>query len=204
LREQITEIGASAADLDTRYDGRVADLQTALTTLITIEVERLDAEITRIIGKDLTEAESLARDLKKIREDIESLYWTRTLNGSNNVQAVLNIYSSGSLIENNVIALKFTGGGQSVTANPDGSVTISIPGGGSTTWYQGEQLTLAGDNKTFTLKNAPTSVLFVWGGHQPQIYGVDFTGTINGSNKTFVYTNAQDPSILSDQYATYS
>ena len=72
------------------------------------------------------------------------------------------------------------------------------------TWYNGEQITIAGDNKTFTLAHAPTQTIFLYSGHQPQQYGVDFTGTINGVNKIFVYANTLDPFLLSDQFATYS
>ena len=87
--------------------------------------------------------------------------------------------------------------------NKTGATTFSNTAAGGGTWYQSEQVTLAGDDKTFTLAHAPTSVIYLLGGHQPQIYSVDFTGTINGTNKTFAYINAQDASIISDQYATY-
>lgn len=75
--------------------------------------------------------------------------------------------------------------------------------GGSGVWTQSEKLTLAGDGKTFVLANAPTSVIYLLGGHQPQVYSIDFTGAINGVNKTFAYVTAQDASVLNDQYATY-
>jgi hypothetical protein len=78
----------------------------------------------------------------------------------------------------------------------------SSGGGGGGTWYV-QKVTLAGDNQTFTLSHAPQSVIFIYSNNQPQIYGTDYTGTINGTNTTFVYTNPVDPSLLSYQYATY-
>lgn len=84
-----------------------------------------------------------------------------------------------------------------------GTTTFGNVASGGGTWTQSEHITLAADNKTFTLATAPSSVIYLLGGHQPQIHGVDFTGTIDGSNKTFVYATAQDASVTSDQYATY-
>ncbi len=75
--------------------------------------------------------------------------------------------------------------------------------GAAPTWYQSEVLILQADRRTFVLQNAPTATVFLLGGHQPQVYGIDFTGTINGVNKTFIYAAQQDASILTDQYATY-
>lgn len=101
--------------------------------------------------------------------------------------------------------LVVTPGGDAITktsVSPNTFANTSVSGSGGT-WYTNEPITLAGDNKTFTLLHAPTSTIFVLGGHQPQVYGVDFTGTINGSNATFAYASAVDPSIISDQYATY-
>lgn len=87
----------------------------------------------------------------------------------------------------------------SISPNTFGNSAVT----GSGTWYTNEAVTLGVDNKTFTLLHAPTSTIFLLGGHQPQVYGVDFTGIINGINATFAYATAQDPSITSDQYATY-
>lgn len=100
--------------------------------------------------------------------------------------------------------LLVTPGGDAITktsVSPNTFANSAVSAGG--TWYTNEAVTLGGDNKTFTLAHPPTSTIFLLGGHQPQVYGVDFTGTINGSNATFVYVTAQDPSITSDQYATY-
>src|SRR5665213_2134392 len=97
--------------------------------------------------------------------------------------------------------LLVTPGGEAVVKVTGTTFGNASSGGG--TWYQSEAVTLGGDSKTFTLAHAPTSVIYLLGGHQPQIYGVDFTGTINGSNATFVYATAVDPSIATDQYATY-
>ena len=96
-----------------------------------------------------------------------------------------------------------TPGGSAIVKNTSTTFGNASVGGGGGTWYNSEQVTLAGDKKTFTLAHPPTSVVYLLGGHQPQIWGVDFTGTINGVNTTFVYGTAVDPSITSDQYATY-
>lgn len=100
--------------------------------------------------------------------------------------------------------LVVTPGGNAVTKtslSPNTFANASI--GGAGTWYTNEVVTLGGDSKTFTLAHAPVSTIFLLGGHQAQIYGVDFTGTIDGINKTFAYVTAVDSSLLSDQYATY-
>lgn len=81
-------------------------------------------------------------------------------------------------------------------------------GGGSSstssgTWYLGEHITLAGDNETFVLAHAPTSVVNLYLDRQVQIYSLDFTGTIDGSNKTFAFTSPVDASLLGEVYADY-
>lgn len=88
-----------------------------------------------------------------------------------------------------------------IVTNSDGSKTISSTVAGGT-WYQGEAVggTINSVNKTFTLAHSPTSALFLWLGHQLQIYGVDYT--IVGS--TITYTTAPDTSLSGDHYATYS
>lgn len=99
--------------------------------------------------------------------------------------------------------LVVTPAGQAIAKT--GSTAFGNVTAGTATWYQSEAVTIsAADSKTFTLLHAPTSVIYLLGGHQPQVYGIDFTGTIDGVNKTFAYTTAVDVSILSDQYATYS
>lgn len=101
--------------------------------------------------------------------------------------------------------LAVTPGGDAITkssVSPNTFVNTAVSGSGGT-WYTNEALTLDGDKKTFHLAHAPASTIFLLGGHQPQIYGVDFTGTINGINKDFAYATAQDTSVLNDQYATY-
>lgn len=98
--------------------------------------------------------------------------------------------------------LVVTPGSQAVVKTATSPNTFSNASS-SGTWYQSEAVTLGGDNKTFTLAHAPTSVIYLLGGHQPQIYSIDFTGTIDGVNKTFAYATAVDASLISDQYATY-
>lgn len=120
-----------------------------------------------------------------------------------------NISNAGTLLTTAEIAvvlsltnLLVSPSGQAVVKT--GTTTFGNAASGSGgTWTQSEKLTLAADNKTFVLAGAPSSVIYLLGGHQPQIYGVDFTGTINGVNKTFVYGTAQDASVTADQYATY-
>lgn len=92
------------------------------------------------------------------------------------------------------------------TLTGDGSFNnpLHAIGGGSSTWYNGEQITLAGDNKTFTLAHAPSSTIFPFVDRQPQIYNLDFTGTINGINKTFVFTVAIPSSLLLLVYSNYA
>jgi hypothetical protein len=76
--------------------------------------------------------------------------------------------------------------------NKSGVATLSVDstgGGGGATWYLGEQITLGEDNRTFTLNHAPTAKIELLLDRQPQIYGVDFTGDIDGDNKTFAFTS---------------
>lgn len=83
------------------------------------------------------------------------------------------------------------------------TLTISSSGGSGGTWYLGEQITLQGDGVTFTLAHAPTAKLEVLLDRQPQIMGVDISGTIDGTNKTFAFTSAPDPSLSNLIYANY-
>ncbi len=99
--------------------------------------------------------------------------------------------------------LAVTPGGSALTKSSISPNTFANTATGGGTWFINELVTIGGDSKTFTLAHAPASTIFLTGGHQPQIYGVDFTGTINGVNKTFAYASAVDASILTDQYATY-
>ena len=86
------------------------------------------------------------QEIEKIKKDINELVWNKnTVNGSNNVQAVLNIKATGAIIANNVTTINFTGG--SPTLNSDGSVTVPL-GGGSTS-----PLTTKGDVYTFDTAN---------------------------------------------------
>lgn len=91
-----------------------------------------------------------------------------------------------------------------VTRNQDGTTTISGPAPGTATWYRGEKITLAGDSKTFTLTNAPTSVVNLTLDRQLQLAAVDYTGTIDGVNKTFAFVTAVDASLQDIIYADYS
>lgn len=101
------------------------------------------------------------------------------------------------------------GGGDTVAAgsgvsiiNANGVKTISATG--SAAWTRGEQITLQADSKTFTLSKAPTAVLNLTLDRQIQIPTLDYTGTINGSNKTFAFVSAVDPSLQSLIYGDYS
>lgn len=83
------------------------------------------------------------------------------------------------------------------------TLTVNSTGGSAASWHNGEQITLGGDNASFTLANAPTATLEVLLDRQPQILGLDITGTINGTNKNFAFTSAVDPSLASLIYANY-
>lgn len=99
-------------------------------------------------------------------------------------------------------ALSTSGAAQAIQkTGPTSFANVNLSGGAAIWKY--EPITLDGDNKTFHLAQAPASMVFYYSGHQPQLYGLDFTGTINGSNKDFVLGSAQDSSLLSDQYAIY-
>lgn len=115
----------------------------------------------------------------------------------------LQLTSKEVLTVQNLHALAVGGAGQAIVKTGAETFTNVTAGGGTTAWTGPEHLTLAGDSKTFILAVAPTAVITLYGGHQPQIYGVDFTGTIDGVNKTFAYVSAVDASIISDQYAIY-
>lgn len=94
--------------------------------------------------------------------------------------------------------------GQSIKWDGTRWLPYTPSGGGSSTWYVGEHVTLAGDGKTLTLLHAPTSVISLTVDRQPQINGLDYTGTIDGTNKTFAFGTAIDPSLLTLIYADYS
>lgn len=105
------------------------------------------------------------------------------------------------------------GGGDTVTAGSNVTITkdangnkiISSTGGSGGTWTRGEKITLQGDNRTFTLTNAPSSVINLTVDRQLQLPVVDYTGTINGTNKTFVFVTAiTDSSLQALIYADYS
>lgn len=83
------------------------------------------------------------------------------------------------------------------------TLTVNSSGGAGGTWYLGEQITLGGDSMSFTLLHAPTAKLEVLLDRQPQIQGVDITGTIDGVNKNFAFTSVVDPSLLTLIYANY-
>ncbi len=103
------------------------------------------------------------------------------------------------------LALDFKGAGApTITLGQNGVTHLDFPSGGTPTWYRGEQLTIAGDNVTITLAHAPTAVLHLSVDRQPQITGLDYTGTIDGVNKTFVFTSPVDTSLQSTIYADYS
>lgn len=88
--------------------------------------------------------------------------------------------------------------------NQNGILTLTINGAtGGGAWTLGEQLTLGVDNKSFTLAHAPTSKLEVLLDRQPQVPGLDITGTINGTNKDFAFVDAVDSSLLTNIYANY-
>lgn len=89
--------------------------------------------------------------------------------------------------------------------NKNGVLTLTVNSSGAAagTWYLGEQITLDVDAVTFHLLHAPTAKLEVLLDRQPQIMGVDISGTIDGVNKDFAFTSAVDPSLFALIYANY-
>lgn len=83
------------------------------------------------------------------------------------------------------------------------TLTVNSTGGTPAQWYLGEQITLDVDAMTFHLLHAPTAKLEVLLDRQPQIMGLDITGTIDGANKDFAFTSPVDSSLLADIYANY-
>ena len=146
LADQYKILENSIAESAKRISFDISDIDLAL---------RKEIKTVKILVKSTADALSLNKKetsalLKKIEKDIESLFWQRTFNGSNNVQAVLNIKSNGTVVANNISGINFTNG--SVVSNPDGSVSYTS-GGGSTSFIDNE--VVSGNTNTFTLANTP-------------------------------------------------
>ena len=135
------------------------------------EIKSSESELRKVITSEISlTKKEIDVIIKKIQKDIEDLFWYRTLNGSNNVQAVLNVKSSGSLVANNVTGINFIGA--TVTTDNNGGVTVAITGG-SGTWYQDEVPggVKNGSNVTFTLAHTPSSVVLLYLNGQYQVSG---------------------------------
>ena len=88
------------------------------------EIKSSESELRKVITSEISlTKKEIDVIIKKIQKDIEDLFWYRTLNGSNNVQAVLNVKSSGSLVANNVTGINFIGA--TVTTDNNGGVTVT-------------------------------------------------------------------------------
>ena len=115
----------------------------------------LRSAITSVIGLTKKEINTI---IKKIEKDIEELFWWRSLNGSNNVQAVLNVKSGGSMVASNVTGINFVG--STVTTDNNGNVTINTGGGvGGGSGYQLPTGTVNGSNQVFVFATAPNAIV---------------------------------------------
>ena len=130
--------------------------------LLKTHVDALHRELLALSKENTKGIDKVSRDvllkytklnavIQKIEEDIEDLYWTRT-NGSNNVQAVLNVKANNVLVANNVTTLNL-GTNLTTVVNSDGSVTINASGGGGFTTLTPTQV----PNGTITVFTFPTA-----------------------------------------------
>ena len=96
--------------------------------LLDTEIKKIATELSLFKTDTDTQKVELNIVIEKILKDIEDLFWFRTLNGSNNVQAVLNVSQSGSLKANNVNGINFIGA--TVTDKKDGTVDVTVASSG--------------------------------------------------------------------------
>jgi gas vesicle protein len=132
-----------ADELGVKSEQRSASIE----KLLTDEIKSVSKYLKTLFTENTDE---INKKLKEVEKRIEDLYWLRSLNGSNNVQAVLNIKSGGVTVANNVVGLNFTGA--TVTSNPDGTVTVAVTGG-STNFTDSE--VVFGSGTSFTLAFTP-------------------------------------------------
>lgn len=132
----------------------------SVKNLLSDSISSLNLSLRKVFTHDLSiRKQEINSIIKKIQKDIEELFWWRSLNGSNNVQAVLNIKSNGTTIANNVTGLNFTNA--TITTNPDGTVNITTSGSGGL-WYQDEIIAQNTTGTSFNLLHIPTSVVFLY------------------------------------------
>ena len=191
IPDQLAAIDKETKRLAKRHSDDLPALEAALTTLIETRVSVVGSELSKLIASTDSEKRELAKTLKKISKDIEDLFWTRSLNGSNNVQAVLTVRNNGTVVATNVTGINYTTN-LSVSANPDGTVNVSASGGGGTIYSDTLSGTINGVNKIFTTVNPISSALAGYLANSVYQPGVDFT--VTGANQ-ITYTTAPDISL---------
>lgn len=164
-----------------KMNGDTDEKFTASQKLIRKEIKKLDGELRSVFVDEISLHKSnVDKIVKNLKKELEDLYWVRSLNGSNNVQAVLNIKSSGSLVANNVIGINFTNG--TVVNNNDGTLNYTAPaGGGGSLNPQQPSGTINGINGIFTYTGS-ISLLFVDGVQQNPSEYTAVSGTLTVTN----------------------
>lgn len=161
LNQELKSIASKSDALSRKHGRDIAALEASLSQLVNTASEKVSADL-RAYYLDETSKNSKAVDkiLKKLEKDVEQLFWMRTLNGSNNVQAVLNIKNNGSAIANNVTAINFTTN-LTATSNADGSVSVSATGGGGGFTTLAPTETPNGSLQVFTFPSATAKPTFI-------------------------------------------
>jgi hypothetical protein len=198
LNGQIGRISEEADALSATLEGDINQLKKDIPKLIRNETKALDSILRAFFTAESNRIDKEIRKLiKKIQEDIQDLYWRRGANGSNNVQAVLSIKSNGSAIAKNVTGLNFVGA--TIVDNMDGTVTITVTGGGAASFVDEEDLTSQVPGTTLTLANTPVagSVKLYRGGARQQA-GIGKDYTISGATITLLTAAVSGEVLLAD------
>lgn len=173
VTDQIEHLSEQSDTLSKKHSDKQKEYKAALEALISAEDARLNKELRAYFSHEKKKSTAeLDTILAKIRNDIEELFWTRTINGSNNVQAVLGIKNNGVGIATNVTGINFTSN-LTVTTNPDGTVSVSATGGSGSS-PQIPTGTVNGVNNTFTAATTP-KIVFTEGGTFTNGFGVTIT-----------------------------
>ena len=160
----------------TNFDSKNRDK--SITNFLKKEMSVLDSLLKGYLDAEKLSKKELKEIIKKIEKDIEELFWVRSANGSNNVQAVLNIKSGGTTVANNVTGINFFNG--TVVVNPDGTITYTSQT--NDIWMPPETPSGAinGVNATYTLSYVPvTNSGFLFQNAQYLTEGTDWTISYN-------------------------